>query len=137
MTLSSTVRKYVSLICLVVAVFSFVGLQGCKSTQTEKATNPLTVGEVKRTIVKGQTNQSEIMTTFGSPNMVTRNKRDQEVWSYSRMSFDSKRSDAFGGLLFFGGSKATASQSSASFDLIITFDKKDVVTDYEVIQTKY
>jgi len=137
MAVSAQFKKSVSLICLSLLICGIISLEGCKSQPQEPTTNPLTLGEVKRTIVKGETNQSEVIKVFGSPNMVTRNKKDNEVWSYSRMSFDSKRSDSFGGFIFVGGSKATSSQASASFDLIITFDNKDVVVDYEVIQTKY
>ncbi len=137
MMISARYYRVLSVFCLALVLCGSVGLQGCKSDKQDPTTNPLTVGEVKRTIVKGQTSQSEIIKTFGSPNMVTRNKKDLEVWSYSRMSFDSKKSDSFAGFFFVGGSKATSSQASASFDLMITFDKNDVVVDYEVIQTKY
>jgi hypothetical protein len=38
---------------------------------------------------------------------------------------------------FFMGQKASASSSSQSFDLIITFDDKDVVKDYSVISSSF
>jgi len=129
-------KTSLALLSILLLITVSIGMGGCKKTE-DPTTNPLTLGEVKRTIVKNETSQSEVLKVFGSPNMVTRNKKDQEVWSYTRHSYDSSKSDSFASLLLIGKSKATSSQSSASFDLIITFDKKDVVVDYEVIQTKY
>jgi len=38
---------------------------------------------------------------------------------------------------FFAGQKASASTSNQSFDLIITFDDKDIVKDYSVISSSF
>ncbi len=38
---------------------------------------------------------------------------------------------------FFFGERASTSSSSQSFDLIISFDDKDIVKDYSVISTSY
>lgn len=46
----------------------------------------LTFGMVKSKIEKGKTSQAEILQIFGSPNMVTKNRSNNEVWSYNRMS---------------------------------------------------
>jgi outer membrane protein assembly factor BamE (lipoprotein component of BamABCDE complex) len=93
----------------------------------------LTFGVVKSKIIKGQTTQEEILAIFGAPNMVTKNKSDNEVWSYNRMSSVSKG----GKTSFIFGEKASVSNSSQSFDLIITFDEQDVVNDYSVISTSF
>ena len=93
----------------------------------------LTFGVVKSKIQKGVTTQEEILQIFGSPNLTTKNKSNNEVWSYNKMSVQEKagRTD------FFMGQKASASSSSQSFDLIITFDDKDVVKDYSVISSSF
>lgn len=93
----------------------------------------LTFGMVKSKIVKGTTTQAEILKIFGAPNMVTKNKSDNEVWSYNRMSSVSKG----GQTVFLFGEKASVSSSSQSFDLIITFNENDIVEDYSVISTSY
>lgn len=93
----------------------------------------LTMGIVKSKVIKGETNQEEILKLFGAPNLVSKNKSNREVWSYNKMSVDQKA----GHTDFFSGQRASQSSSSKSFDLIITFDDKDVVSDYSVVSTAY
>lgn len=93
----------------------------------------LTMGVVKSKIVKGTTTQDEVLKLFGSPNLVSKNKSNREVWSYNKMSVEQKA----GSTDFFAGQRASQSSSSRSFDLIITFDEKDVVADYSVVSTAY
>lgn len=104
---------------------------GANAEPTQKSN--LTFGVVKSKIIKGQTTQSEILSIFGSPNLTTKNKSNNEVWSYNKMSVVEKG----GRTNFFMGQRASASSSNQSFDLIITFDEKDVVIDYSVISTSY
>lgn len=112
---------------------------GCTTGQPkdDTASSKLTVGEVKMTIVKGQTTQAEVLEHFGSPNLVTRNSDNEEVWGYNKMSYETKAGSDYGTLIFFGGSKAVTSATTKSFDLIVTFDAKDVVRDYKVISAAY
>lgn len=118
-------------------VISTLGLAGCASTSQTPQKSNLTFGNVKKSIKKGETTQSEIVQLLGSPNITTKNKNNQEVWTYSKQSYDSESGGFGGGLILFGGNKAFSSQSSNSFDLIITFDKNDVVSDYSVVQSQF
>jgi len=102
------------------------------SGETTESSN-LTFGIVKSKIVKGETKQSEILELFGSPNIITKNKSNNEVWSYSKMSVVKKG----GQTSFLAGERASASSSTKSFDLIITFDDNDTVNDYSVVSTKF
>ena len=77
------------------------------------------------------------MRIFGAPNIVTRNKVGNEVWNYSKQSFDSKTGSFGGGLIFFGGGKAFSSAATASMDVIIEFDSKDVVKDYTFVSSQF
>ena len=112
------------------------GLAGCVTSQAPQKSN-LTPGVVKTQVVKGQTSQADILGLLGAPNIVAKNKEGEEVWTYSRQSFDSESGGFGGGLLLFGGSKAFSSAFSNSFDLIITFDKKDIVKDYSVVSSQF
>lgn len=123
-------------LCLLTAL-SIGLMSGCASTSQPPQKSNLTYGNVKKSIEKGKTTQSEIVQLLGSPNITTKNKNNQEVWTYSRQSYDSESGGFGGGLILFGGSKAFSSESSSSFDLIITFDRNDVVTDYSVVQSKF
>ncbi|MBN1783767.1 MAG: hypothetical protein JW812_02245, partial [Alphaproteobacteria bacterium] len=96
---------------------------------------------VKSQIVKGQTTQTEVIQMLGSPNMVSKTKGGDEVWTYSKQSYDSSSaSSAYGvGLIFagFSGGKSNRSSTVSTFDLMITFDKNDVVKDYSVVSSQY
>lgn len=104
---------------------------GENSEATQKSN--LTFGVVKSKIEKGKTTQEEILKIFGSPNLTTKNKSNNEVWSYNKMSVQTRK----GSSEVFFGQKASASVNSQSFDLIITFDNLDIVVDYSVISTSY
>ncbi|MGL4997491.1 MAG: hypothetical protein ACRC6A_02755 [Fusobacteriaceae bacterium] len=104
---------------------------GCSRTQinvveqTQKSN--LTMGMIKSKVIKGQTNQTEILQLFGSPNLMTKNRSDNEVWSYNKMSTRG----------FYEYGSAIQSTSSSTFDFIVTFNKKDIVVDYSVISNNF
>jgi len=56
------------------------GLLGCAtfpmSREPVQKSN-LTVGTIKKEIVKGQTTQAEILKLFGSPNLITKNRTEE------------------------------------------------------------
>lgn len=123
--------------CAASLVVTSLFLAGCAASNQAPQKSNLSFGAVKKSIVKGKTSQGEVVQLLGSPNIVTKNKENEEVWTYSRQSVDSESGGFGGGLVFFGGNKAFSSQSSNSFDLIITFDAKDVVRDYSVVQAQF
>ena len=51
---------------------------GANAEPTQKSN--LTFGVVKSKIIKGSTTQAEILEIFGSPNLVSKNKSNNEVW---------------------------------------------------------
>jgi hypothetical protein len=122
---------------VILCVFCLSILCSCKSyeygaSNTTQKSN-LTFGAVKSKIVKGKTSQAEILEFFGSPNLVTKNKSNNEVWSYNKMATEKK-----GGYSeFWDGTRSSTSSSSQSFDLIITFDGNDIVKDYSVVSSSY
>ncbi len=112
-------------------------LTACVTTSSSKKNSNLTYGIIKSKVKKGETTQLEIVKIFGSPNIISKNKKGLEVWTYSRQSSRAKSSSSHGFFGVVGGDSAYSSTSTASFDFIITFDKKDVVVDYSVVSTKY
>jgi hypothetical protein len=121
------------IICIVSVVFF-----GCATSGVKEMSNTnLTTGKVKMEIIKGVTTQAEILQIFGSPNIVTKNRSNDEVWNYNRMSFESAYGSEGGGFIFWGGSRAVSSATTKSFDLIIIYDDKDVVKDYSIISASF
>ena len=109
---------------------------GCAPMQNvqPKQKSNLTVGMVKSSVVKGETSQAEILELFGAPNLITKNKNDDEVWNYNKMSFDVGGGAASDVWL---GSRALSTATTSSFDLIIIFDENDKVKDYSIISASY
>ena len=105
-------------------------LSGCASTTEPVQKSNLTPGMAKTKIIKGQTIQKEILDVFGPPNIVTKNKSGNEVWTYDRVSVESSASDAYGTIIIAGVASGRASTSTRTFTLMIEFDEKDVVKDY-------
>ena len=99
-----------------------------------KQKSNLTVGMVKTKIIKGETNQAELLEIFGAPNLVTKNKNDDEVWNYNKMSYEKGAGAASDVWL---GSRSLSTATTSSFDLIIIFDDNEVVKDYSIISASY
>lgn len=112
---------------------------GCATfpEKQEQASSPLTAGNVSMTVKKGVTTKADVLKNFGSPNLVTKNRDADEVWSYNRMSYTTRVGEDGGSLIFWGGSRAVSTATTKSFDLMITFDSNDVVKDYSIIQASY
>jgi hypothetical protein len=125
--------KSIFFCCAILFAFSACSSYKYGQTQGSVQDSNLTFGMVKASIVKGSTSQDEILKTFGAPNITTKNKSNDEVWSYNKMSAESRGGET----RYFVASKASSSSASKSFDLIITFDNNDIVKDYSVIQTSY
>ena len=111
------------------------------------APNVLTQGMVQMNLRVGQTSQTEILETFGGPNISTLDGQGQEVWVYDRFAtVTSDSSSGFsigmligagggnvggGGGLGFGKKKNQASQSQRSMTLIIKFGPDKKVSDFK------
>lgn len=128
-------KKFLVLIALLPFV---VIVTGCATSGVKEMSNTnLTTGKVKMEVKKGETTQAEILQIFGSPNIVTKNRDNDEVWNYNRMSYESAYGSDGGGFIFWGGSRAVSSATTKSFDLIIIFDENDVVRDYSLISASF
>ena len=84
--------KTITIFCL-----SSIILFSCASNIPTES-NDLTLGTVQSKIYKGQS-QSSVMDFLGSPNIVTKDNQEREVWTYDRISSD-KKSES-GGFFFF------------------------------------
>lgn len=108
--------------------------------------NTLTHGMVQMTLKVGETRQSQILETFGAPNVTTIDGNGQEMWVYDRhatVTSDSSSGFSIGMLIGAGGSgvgggaglgfgkrKSESSQSSRSMTLIIKFNEQKIVSDF-------
>lgn len=107
-----------------------------RANETSEKSN-LTPATVKYQIIKGHTTQGEVLEILGAPNIITKNRDNDEVWNYNKMSFESIGGTDSGGLIFWGGSRAMSTTTTKSFDLIIIFDENDIVKDYSMISASF
>jgi uncharacterized protein YcfL len=104
-------------------------LSGCASVQPIEKSR-LTPGMVKKEIIKGVTTQNEILEVFGAPNIITKSKSGNEVWTYDKVSVEKGTSDVYGTILIVGGVGSRSSISTKTFTLMIEFDDKNIVKDF-------
>lgn len=131
------ISKHVILIGLLFVSLSLTNCATFPKEQEPAQQSNLTFGIVKSKIIKGQTNQDEILILFGAPNIITKNRDNDEVWNYNKMSYKTVTGSDGATVIFWSGSRAMSSATTQSFDLIIIFDKEDIVKDYSVISAKF
>ena len=89
----------------------------------------LTPGMAKKTIIEGVTMQNEILQVFGAPNIITRNKSGNEVWTYDTISVERSAKEGYWSVIVAGASGSRSSSSTRTFTLMIQFDKNEVVKE--------
>ena len=125
---------------LLAAGFILIGTQSssCKMPNHEEAPKTsLTTGQVQMTLKKGITTKTQVLETFGSPNITTRDGNGREVWTYQRQAEMATSTNGYLTVIFAGGSTSGFERSSRSITLIIKFDENDVVSDYNSMTTNF
>jgi len=113
---------------------------GCSDVDATPNKGNMTLGAVQMKVENGKTTKAQIMEWFGAPNVATKDK-EGEVWNYSRQGNSNQiRASSVGVWLLLGAGesgKSSSRSSSYSFDLLIRFDKADIVQDHKVLQTAF
>ncbi len=99
-----------------------------------KQNSSLTQGNIQLNMTVGKTNKTEVLETFGAPNITTRDGVGREVWTYQRAAQVSQSSSQSGSwTLILAGKSSSASgfeSGSRMTTLIIKFGDNDVVSDF-------
>ncbi len=122
---------------LVATLIAAMFMASACATKPPVQKSNLTYANVKKNIVKGHTSQAEVIQLLGSANVISKNRSGNEVWTYSKQSSEQSSSGIFGGIGILGGSSAVSRSSANTFDLIVTFDGKDIVEDYSVVSSQF
>ena len=106
-----------------------------KDVNISLKSSELTFGTAKKNIKPGVTKQEEIVTIFGSAdNLVMRDGK--ETWIYDRLKVETSTTSegSFINLLIVGGGNRSSnvSTSTKNLTLIIKFDSKGIVEDFNV-----
>lgn len=118
------------------AVALFIVLSGCATGPgpVDQRNSALTQGNVQLNLKVGATTKADVLNAFGAPNITTRDASGEEVWSYQRAATvaQSNYSSEYWTILLAGQSRSAQgfSQSSRMMTLIVTFNSKDIVSDF-------
>jgi outer membrane protein assembly factor BamE (lipoprotein component of BamABCDE complex) len=128
------------------ALLSVIVLAGCSNVQDHKAnltsTNEreLTVGTVQKEIRKGMSG-AEVAEALGSPNIVTKDEKEQETWVYDKIATEASYSQSSGAMfLLLGGvanSSGAASVTQKTLTVVIKFNKEGKVDSYTYHASKF
>jgi hypothetical protein len=113
---------------LVLTCLFLLGCAEVKPDQPLQKSN-LTAGMVKKQIIRGVTTQDEIMRVFGAPNIITKSKSGNEVWTYDTISIEKSGEEGYWNVIVAGASGGKSSASTRTFTLMIEFDSNDVVKE--------
>lgn len=122
-------------------------LTGCKSAQelredvtAGQGPSTFSLGQVQSTIHKG-TSQEQVLSTLGSPNIVTNDDHGNETWVYDKISTEGARASSGGGgslILFGASSKANAYEATQkTLTVMIKFDGRKHVQSVNYHQSKF
>jgi outer membrane protein assembly factor BamE (lipoprotein component of BamABCDE complex) len=121
---------------LILALSIAASFSGCVDSPkpVSERNSQLTQGNVQMNLVVGQTTKAEVLEKFGAPNITTRDGKGNEVWSYQRSAQVSQSSSQRGyWTVILAGQSSSASgfeTTSRMITLIIKFDGRDIVTDF-------
>ena len=121
----------------VIGINSCTTVQGVPSAQQERE---LTVGIVQREIKKGMSG-AEVAEALGSPNIVTKDAAENEVWTWDKIATEVTQSESSSGwfVILAGGSSRTASASmqQKTLTIVITFDTNGKVEKVTYHQSRF
>lgn len=121
---------------LIFSLFAMSALTGCVAAvaPVDQRNSILTQGNVQLNLKVGVTTKADVLSKFGSPNITTRDASGEEVWSYQRQASvsQSTSSNAYWSIFLTGETRSASglSESSRMMTLIITFNSRDVVSDF-------
>ncbi len=99
-----------------------------------------TLGIVQKEIHAGLT-QDEVVTSLGSPNIVTRDAEGRETWVYDKVATEASysRSEAYGTILILGGGTASgaASTTQKTLTVVIKFDPEQRVDTFTYHSSRF
>ena len=112
-------------------------IAACVPTETKPVTtrnSELTHGNVQLNLKIGETTQTQVLETFGAPNITSIDGSGQEVWTYQRHATvsQSSASSNYWTIILVGGSSGAAGfeETQRTMTLMIKFDSKKVVSDF-------
>ena len=123
---------------LALAATLIVAAVGCASSKRgqDARSGALTAGMVEKSVVIGQTTQTEVIEMFGPPDILS-HRDGREVWTYDKTTFEIEQSSNYFTVIFVGGDRKKSRSTSISSMVILYFDSNEVVEDYRLNIVRY
>ena len=128
------------------ALFGVFLAAGCATAPEHQAAvansegNRLSAGLVQREVRIGMSGD-EVVSTLGSPNIVTTDERRRESWVYDRFATETVQSSSSGGvgILILGMSRSAGatSRTQRTLTVVIKFDEAKRVRDFAYRQSSF
>jgi outer membrane protein assembly factor BamE (lipoprotein component of BamABCDE complex) len=94
----------------------------------------MTHGNVQMNLKVGETSQTQVLETFGAPNITSIDGAGQEVWTYQRAATVSQStgSNSYWTVLLAGQSQEASGleQTQRTMTLIVKFNDRKIVSDF-------
>lgn len=118
----------------------------CASNDKKDEKNPFDALTLKEVLKEGTTSQTDIVKTFGAPDITTEDSSKNDVWIYSKHSNESERSGFVAGAATFlpgmwslvgGAIDGDKSESSSkTVTLTLAFDKRKTLKAYQLTKVR-
>jgi hypothetical protein len=132
--MKSPTHESMAFLTVTAVLFMTLGCQPADDRfEAHSTESNLTAGMAKVTIKKGVTPQSEIIETFGPPDLVT-HRDGMQIWTYDKLSYDQETT---GGTVSLFRSGTRSRSSSTSTMMILYFDSSDIVQDYRMSVVRF
>lgn len=132
-------KKFMTAVSIALLVTS------CASTEKNEK-NPFDALTLKETLKEGKTSQTEVVQTFGAPDITTEDTTKNDVWIYSKHKNESSSNGISAGALAFlpgmlslvgGAVDADKSESSSkTVTLTLLFDKNKKLKSYQLTKIR-
>lgn len=131
---------------LISLMFAATLLGACKSVDDNKADlkssqeREITAGIVKKEIHKGMSG-AEVAEALGSPNITTRDEKEQETWIYDKIATEASYSESQSSLFLIiagiNNQSGAASTTQRTLTVVIKFGDDGKVSSYSYHQSKF
>jgi len=133
--------KLISTSVFLLLLTSMFVLSSCRVPNEENMPNsPFTPGQVSLTLKKGVTTKTEVLNTFGSPNIVTQDSEGDSVWTYQKNASITKSggNNFYWTVVLVGGNDGDSGimNSTKTMTLIITF-KGETISNFKTLATNF
>lgn len=118
----------------------------CASNDKKDEKNPFDALTLKEALKEGTTSQTDIVKTFGAPDITTEDSSKNDVWIYSKHTNESERNGYVAGAAAFlpgmwslvgGAIDGDKSESSSkTVTLTLSFDKKKTLKAYQLTKVR-